>query len=186
MQTGWSAIPSLTATAKPNVSPISNAVSSESQITDFRPQLMSGKDLQTAAFRESLTAHNFTLVTKPSDIVPGKNHWQEIGDIDTKGHKEQADIVKRIDELFEQVLEIVEIAFNKGIKRIKIVTDHGWLLLPGGLPKEELKRDLTETRWGRCALIKEGAKTDLLHLPWRWNHSIFIAYAPGISFFKNT
>ncbi len=24
----------------------------------------------------------------------------------------------------------------------------------------------------------------MLHLPWRWNPSIFIAYAPGISFFK--
>jgi hypothetical protein len=43
---------------------------------------------------------------------------------------------------------------------------------------------LTETRWGRCALIKEGVKSELLQLPWRWNPSVFIAYAPGISFFK--
>ena len=184
LQTDWSAIPSLTPTAKPNVSPIANAVATDSQFSDFRPRLKSGKDLQTAVFRESLAAHNLILVTNPSDIVPGKNHWQEIGDIDTKGHEEQADMVKRIEELFEQVLEILEVAFSKGIKRIKIVTDHGWLLLPGGLPKEELKKDLTETRWGRCALIKDGAKTDLLHLPWRWNPSIFIAYAPGISFFR--
>ena len=64
------------------------------------------------------------------------------------------------------------------------MTDHGWLLLPGGLPKTPLNAGLTETRWGRCALIKDGASTALLHLPWRWNPSIFIAYAPGISFFK--
>ncbi|MFM1756936.1 MAG: system phosphatase PglZ type, partial [Bacteroidota bacterium] len=63
-------------------------------------------------------------------------------------------------------------------------TDHGWLLMPGGLPKTQLNEGLTETRWGRCALIKDGAVTDLLHLPWRWNPSIFIAYAPGINFFK--
>ena len=43
---------------------------------------------------------------------------------------------------------------------------------------------LTQTRWGRCALIKDGASTNLLHLPWRWNPSVFIAYAPGINFFK--
>jgi len=184
LQSGWSAIPSLTPTAKPAVSPIAIAVSTVSQFNDFRPQLHSGKDLLTAAFRDSLEAHNFILVTKPSDIIPGKKHWQEIGDIDTKGHEEQAEMVKRINELFEQVEEIIDIAFRQGIKRIKIVTDHGWLLLPGGLPKEELKKDLTETRWGRCALIKDGAKTDLLHLPWRWNPSTFIAYAPGISFFK--
>ena len=52
------------------------------------------------------------------------------------------------------------------------------------MPKTQLNAALTETRWGRCALIKEGAITDLLHLPWRWNPSVFIAYAPGISFFK--
>jgi len=73
---------------------------------------------------------------------------------------------------------------KSGVKRIKIVTDHGWLLLPGGLPKTELPKDLTETRWGRCALIKEGAKTKLQQLPWHWNPSVFIAYAPSINFFK--
>jgi hypothetical protein len=78
----------------------------------------------------------------------------------------------------------LDVAFEKGIKRIKIVTDHGWLLLPGGLPKTQINAGLTETRWGRCALIKEGVSTSLLHLPWRWNPSIYIAYAPGISFFK--
>jgi hypothetical protein len=93
-------------------------------------------------------------------------------------------MVRRIDELYRSFLETVEGAFAKGVKKIKVVTDHGWLLLPGGLPKTELSKHLAETRWGRCALIKEGATTDLLHLPWRWNPAVFIAYAPGISFFK--
>jgi len=184
LKTNWSAIPTLTSTAKPNASPIATAVSVTSDIKEFRPQLQSGKDLQTAAFRESLATHNFKLVTTGNDINPEIQCWQEIGDIDTKGHEEQSDMVKRIEELFEKVQEVIEAAFEKGVKRIKIVTDHGWLLLPGGLPKTQLNEGLTETRWGRCALIKEGAKTDLLHLPWRWNPSIFIAYAPGISFFK--
>jgi hypothetical protein len=184
LETGWSAIPSLTPTAKPNVSPIATAISLNSDIKEFRPQLQSGKELQTAAFREALSANNFKLVTNSNDIDPTISCWQEIGDIDTKGHEEQSDMVKRIEELFEQVQEVLETAFEKGVKRIKIVTDHGWLLLPGGLPKTQLNVGLTETRWGRCALIKEGAIIDLLHLPWRWNPSIYIAYAPGISFFK--
>ncbi|MFZ4725738.1 MAG: BREX-1 system phosphatase PglZ type B [Paludibacter sp.] len=184
LQTGWSAIPSLTPTAKPNVSPIATAISLNSDIKEFRPQLQSGKDLQTVAFREALIEANFTHISKSEDINPNISCWQEIGDIDTKGHEEQSDMVKRIEELFEQVQEVLETAFEKGVKRIKIVTDHGWLLLPGGLPKTQLNVGLTETRWGRCALIKEGAITDLLHLPWRWNPSIYIAYAPGISFFK--
>lgn len=181
---GWSALPSLTPTAKPAVSPLSGAVSETSACNEFRPQLQNGKDLLTAAFRNALAEQGFVFIGGSADIQPGRRHWQEIGDIDTKGHTEQAGMVRRIDELFDQLLETVSSAFEQGIKRIQIVTDHGWLLLPGGLPKQELNKDLAETRWGRCALIKEGAKTDLLHLPWRWNPAIYIAYAPGISFFK--
>lgn len=184
LENSWSAIPSLTPTAKPNVAPIATMVATNSQITEFRPQLETGKDLQTNEFRKALKEANFNHIVKATDINPDENSWEEIGDIDTKGHGEQADMVKSIEELFEQVQESLDNAFEKGVKKIKIVTDHGWLLLPGGLPKTELNAGLTETRWGRCALIKEGANTDLLHLPWRWNESIFIAYAPGISFFK--
>jgi hypothetical protein len=181
---GWSAIPSLTPTAKPAISPLSSLVSPKSTCNEFRPQLLNGKDLLTATFRSALTDADCVFVSSAADIQVGRRHWQEIGDIDTKGHTEQAGIVRRIEELFEQIQETITTAFEKGIKRIKIVTDHGWLLLPGGLPKQELNRDLAETRWGRCALIKEGASTTLLHLPWRWNPGVFIAYAPGISFFK--
>jgi hypothetical protein len=184
LKADWSAIPSLTPTAKPNVSPIATDISVQSNISEFRPQLLNGKDLITPVFREALNAKGFKLVTNTGDINSEGKYWQEIGEIDTKGHEEQAGMVKRIDELFEQVLEVLNTAFERGIKRIKIVTDHGWLLLPGGLPKMQLNAGLTDERWGRCALIKEGAHVDLLHLPWRWNPSVFIAYAPGISFFK--
>jgi len=184
LQAGWSAIPSVTPTAKPNVSPVASLVSTQSGITEFRPELQNGKDLLTNVFRDVLKTNGFKFVSNSNDILGEGKYWQEIGNIDTKGHEEQADMVRRIEELFDQVQEAIDVAFEKGIKRIKIVTDHGWLLLPGGLPKTQLNVGLTETRWGRCALIKEGAQTDLLHLPWRWNPSIFIAYAPGISFFK--
>jgi len=184
LQASWSAIPSLTPTAKPNVSPIATAISIQSGFAEFRPQLQNRKDLLTPVFREELNTAGFKFVTQAKDIQGEGKYWQEIGDIDTKGHEEQADMVKRIEELFDQVQEALDVAFERGIKRIKIVTDHGWLLLPGCLPKTQINVGLTETRWGRCALIKEGATTDLLHLPWRWNPSIYIAYAPGISFFK--
>jgi hypothetical protein len=184
LKPGWSAIPTLTPTAKASVSPIANKVSEQSVFNDFRPRLENGKDLSTQNFRESLAQLNYTYLTNSEQISASGNYWQEIGDIDTKGHEEQANMLRRIEELFDQVQEAIDNAFAKGIKRIKIVTDHGWLMLPGALPKTELNAGLTETRWGRCALIKEGAITSFLHLPWRWNPSIYIAYAPGISFFK--
>jgi len=184
IESGWTAIPSLTPTAKPQVSPISHLVSENSEISEFKPQTNSGKKLDSAAFKEALLTLGYEFVSHADDIEPGKRYWIEVGKIDSQGHEEQSTMVKRIGELFETVRETIDVAFMKGIKLLKIVTDHGWLLLPGGLPKTPLNAGLTETRWGRCALIKEGVPTDLLHLPWQWNPSIFIAYAPGISFFK--
>lgn len=184
LENSWSAIPSLTPTAKPSISPIAPLVNTQSAINEFRPQLKTGKDLQRNEFRKALKEQNFSHVCSIADISPELKCWEEIGDIDTKGHTEQADMVKSIPSLFEQVQESIDLAFEKGVKKIKIVTDHGWLLLPGGLPKTTINAGLTETRWGRCALIKEGISTEFLHLPWRWNPAIFIAYAPGISFFK--
>ncbi|HDR52599.1 MAG TPA: BREX-1 system phosphatase PglZ type B, partial [Mariniphaga anaerophila] len=180
----WSAIPSLTATSKPAVSPLAIKVSTQSTISDFSPALENGKDLKTQVFRDTLENCGFHFIRNANEIEQNQSYWQETGKIDSQGHEEQANMVKRMDEFFDQVQESIENAFEKGIERIKIVTDHGWLLLPGGLPKKQLNAGLTETRWGRCALIKEGAETDLLHLSWRWNPSIFVAYAPDIHFFK--
>jgi len=184
LESKWTSLPTLTPTAKPYNSPLAGMVNTDSICNEFRPQLRSGKDLQTNAFREALPEKGYHYVASVSEINPEQKLWMEIGDIDTKGHEEQGNMVRRIDELWRNLFETIEGLFEKGVKRIKVVTDHGWLLLPGGLPKTELSKNLTETRWGRCALIKEGASSDLLHMPWQWNPSIFIAYAPGISFFK--
>jgi hypothetical protein len=41
----------------------------------------------------------------------------------------------------------------------------------------------TETRWGRCAIIKETAYGTDLTFSWDWCQDVQIAYAPGISSF---
>lgn len=178
------ALPSLTPTAKPEVSPLADVISDESTFNEFRPQFKNGKDVTSQSFKDMLETKGFSFVSSASDIDLLCKNWQETGEIDTKGHEEQSGMVRRIPECLEQLHELIQAAFEKGIKRIKIVTDHGWLLLPGGLPKESMPADLTETRWGRCALLKEGVQSSLSHLPWYWNKNIYIAYAPGISFFK--
>ncbi len=53
-----------------------------------------------------------------------------------------------------------------GWKTVHIVTDHGWLLVPGRLPQIDLPGVLTENKWKRCAVIKEGAVTDERLYPW--------------------
>ena len=65
-----------------------------------------------------------------------------------------------------------------------VVTDHGWLLLPGGLPKVELKAGLADHRWGRCAAMKTTSETDVPTLKWHWNEEVVIASPPGVGCFR--
>lgn len=65
-----------------------------------------------------------------------------------------------------------------------VVTDHGWLLLPGDLPKVVLPEHLTEIRKGRCARLKPLSSTDLQTVPWYWDPGVQIVVAPGISCYE--
>ena len=71
-----------------------------------------------------------------------------------------------------------------GWTEVIVVTDHGWLLLPGGLPKVELKSFLAEHRWGRCAALKSEAQTNALTFKWQWNPAVAIASPPGAGCFR--
>jgi hypothetical protein len=66
------------------------------------------------------------------------------------------------------------------------VTDHGWLLLPGGLPKVDLPRHLTASRWARCAVVAGGATPAVTRAPWHWNAGQWFATAPGIACFNKS
>jgi len=180
----FTALPTLTSTAKPKCSPVADEISAESEIQDFTPQFKSGKQAIITYFRAELEKKGYTHNVKKG-FASDKSYWVEIGNIDTFGHDEQSEMLKRTDELFAEINEVIDAAAENGIKKIKIVTDHGWLMLPGGLPSARMVKDLTVARCGRCALIKEGVSTDLMQLPWEWNPSTFITYAPGISFFRN-
>jgi len=185
MSTTWSALPSLTPTSKPALAPIQNQLSKSSGWKDFQVETKEGKPLSHHYFKASLKKNGVQYIESASQINDStEKYWMEIGDIDKKGHEDQEGMFRRIPELMKELEETIQSIFNAGVPSIQIVTDHGWLLLPGGLPKENLHKDLVTTRWGRCALIKDGVSTDLLHLPWAWNPNTFIAYAPGICFFK--
>lgn len=180
----FAAIPTLTSTAKVKSSPIAEEINTTSEIKDFTPSFKTGKPANIVNFRAELENKGFQHSIK-KEFDPEKSYWVEIGNIDTQGHNEQAEMLKRTDELFDEITEVIETAIEAGIEEITIVTDHGWLMLPGGLPSSKIIKDLTVARCGRCAYIKEGVKTELNQLPWEWNPLVYIAYAPGISFFRN-
>jgi hypothetical protein len=112
------------------------------------------------------------------------NAWCEFGDIDKEGHNNGGKLAGYIDGLLGEIEERVYQLLGAGWNSIHIVTDHGWLLMPGGLPKTDLPSVLTQVKWGRCSCIKPGASTGERQFPWYWNPSHYFALADGISCYR--
>jgi hypothetical protein len=106
-----------------------------------------------------------------------------MGNLDHYGHEHGLRLAREVPVILESIVEQIRYLMDAGWKRVRIVTDHGWLLVPGGMPKTELAKFLTATRWGRCAALSDTAKPTALTLTWSWCADVRIAMAPGISSF---
>jgi hypothetical protein len=152
---------------------------------DFVPRIADGgKNLTSERFRSLLRS----LAVEP--LPAGENGeatamaWLEVGTIDHRGHSEGVRLASMLADEVRLIADRVADLVAAGWARVKIVTDHGWLLLPGGLPKVTLPKYLVETNWRRCASVKEGASPDCQQHGWHWNPTISIALAPGIACFR--
>lgn len=181
-----SGLPSVTPTAKPAVSPISNQLSGTLDGADFQVTIAStGTTLQMSAFRSLLAANGIQPLEALELGDPDGAAWTEAGAIDSLGHSEGALLARRLPEEVKILAERIQTLLDAGWKTVRVVTDHGWLWMPGGLPKTELPAFLTETRWGRCAALRETATTHLQTVPWHFNPSVQIVVPPGIDCFKS-
>jgi hypothetical protein len=173
----WTSLPSVTASGKPWCSPVSNHVVGTADGVDFEP--ISGYN-----FRKLLAEHGVQPLDKHDKGDPLGKAWTEAGDLDHYGHEHGVrlarDLVTQLDQVVERVEELIEAGWNS----VRIVTDHGWLLMPGGLPKSELPKHQAETRWGRCAVLKDSAHGTPLTFGWDWCKDVQVAYAPGVACFS--
>jgi hypothetical protein len=110
--------------------------------------------------------------------------WTEVGSFDSLGHSQGAKLASHIQAELDGVIERVEALFEAGWKTVRIVTDHGWLWMPGGLPKADLPKHLTVSKWGRCARPDPQASHKLPQVPWFWGNEHPIVLAPGVHVFK--
>jgi hypothetical protein len=180
-----SGLPSVTATAKPAVSPLSDQFSGTESGADFRLKITAtGTTLQMEAFRDLLVAKGIQALGTSEIGDPQGRGWTEAGQLDRLGHDEGARLAKRIPEEVKMLCERIRALLDAGWKTVRVVTDHGWLWMPGGLPKVELPAYLAESRWGRCAALKSTATTDLHTVPWHYNPSVSIVLPPGVSCFR--
>jgi hypothetical protein len=183
----WAALPTVTPTAKPAVSPITALFAGDETCQDFKPKVkQSGKDLTSDRFKQLLEERGCQVLSDRRLGQPGGVAWIEYGNIDTTGHKEGWKLAKRLPDELNGLCEIISGLLECGWKKVKVVTDHGWLLIPGGFPKLDLPKYLTETRWGRCAHIKEGVQSDLPTVPWHWANTVHFAVPFGIAVFKSS
>ena len=180
----WTSLPSVTASGKAWCSPVASHIAGTAEDTEFEPRVAAdGKPLSGHNFRKLLTEHNVQPLDKHETGDPQGRAWTEAGDLDHYGHEHGVRLARDLNMQLDQVVERVGELIVAGWKRVRVVTDHGWLLLPGGLPKSELAKHQTETRWGRCAVLKDSAHGTPLTFGWDWCKAVQVAYAPGVSSF---
>lgn len=181
----WVALPSVTATSKPAVSPIASLLTGSPTGDDFCPQITDSQQLLTRdRFLKLLDTQGIQYLMPSDTGTPTGKAWTEFGDIDKYGHQHGRDLAREVPRQLKSLVERIESLLSGGWRRVRIVTDHGWLLLPGGLPKQDLTASLTQTRWGRCAILKPTAQTQFPTYPWFWSSEVQIATATGIHCFK--
>ncbi|WP_369349767.1 BREX-1 system phosphatase PglZ type B [Stenotrophomonas sp. JAG2] len=178
----WAALPSVTATGKAAVSPVRSKISGSDVCDDFEPGVAAtGQSLKGGYhLKKLLSADNWKVLDRTDNGDGHGNAWCEFGDIDSEGHVRGWKLAKHIDPLLGEIAERIAALLAAGWTRIKVVTDHGWLLMPGKLPTIQMSKDLTDNKWGRCASIKPGASTNERLYPWFWNPNQQFALADGV------
>jgi len=180
----WTSLPSVTASGKAWCSPVATHIAGTVADTEFEPRVAAdSKQLSSHNFRKLLSDQGLQPLDKHETGDPQGQAWTEAGDLDHYGHEHGLRLARDLDSQLDQVVERVAELVEAGWKRVRIVTDHGWLLMPGGLPKSELAKHQTETRWGRCAVLKDSAHGTPLTFGWDWCKDVQVAYAPGVSSF---
>lgn len=184
-QPAWIALPSVTATGKPAVSPVADKFIGQPGADDFVPGVeATGANLSIQQLRKVLTDSGWQVLTGDAVGMPGGQAWCEFGDIDQEGHARGWKLALHVQSMLAAIAERIQALLDAGWGQVRVVTDHGWLLLPGELPKIELPKALATTKWGRCAVLKDGAHSEERLYPWYWDPGQSFALAGGIACYK--
>lgn len=181
--TSLAALPTVTQTAKPALVPTAKGV------------LVAGPDLHSAnaatgtrasiQVLRALMADNCVQVLGAELGDPSGAAWTEAGEVDDRGHNFGCRLVDYLDEEVDRIAARIRELLDGGWQRVDVVTDHGWLLLPGGMEKVELPPAATVIKKGRCARLKDGAVVEAPTVPWFWDQDVRIALAPGVTCFES-
>lgn len=177
-----SALPGVTPTAKPAISPVAGLLGPGGGFDTTI--LATGSRLTAEGMRRLLAEAGWQPLASDEIGDPSGRSWTEVGAIDGYGHGHGWKLAHHLAGETRAIARRVADLLGGGWQRVVVVTDHGWLLLPGGLPKADLPEHLAEVRKGRCARLKPDTTTEELTVPWRWDPSVRVAVARGIACYE--
>ena len=181
--TGLAALPTVTTTAKAALVPVGKGTLAAGP--GLQPgNAVTGTAASIAVLR-SLMDDNGVQVLGTTDVGdPSGSGWTEVGELDHRGHDVGVRLVDYLDDEIGRIVGRIRELIDAGWPRVDVLTDHGWLLLPGGLEKVELPVATTEVKKGRCARVKDGAVVNVPTVPWFWDREVRVAVAPGLTCFE--
>ena len=97
--------------------------------------------------RDLLTQRGFKAVRTPAEGDSAGAVWLETGNLDSLGHSQGTGLAGLLPTEVRRLAERVQSLLDAGFHEVRIITDHGWLLVPGGMPKVELPAYLVATKW---------------------------------------
>ncbi|GDX95760.1 hypothetical protein LBMAG47_14240 [Planctomycetia bacterium] len=187
-------LPSVTATAKPAVMPLPasgyGSIVGGQMPETFLPQVRTAagqKPATTNELHDVLSELRVAVLAadETSDAATAeKGGWTEVGRIDELGHKLGAELAGSLDEQVERIARRVADLLDAGWTRVRVVTDHGWLLVPGGLTKVEVPKSVVESKWSRAAAVKGSSQVTVPVVGWHWNDADRVATPPGAGAFR--
>jgi len=185
---GLAALPSVTPTAKPAVAPLGPDAGLRGG-PGLEPVVETAtgaaRAVDVKALRRLLEGCGYQILQGEDDVGdPAGLGWTELGEIDGYGHNNGWKLAHHLPGEIRSLARRVAALLGAGWRRVVVVTDHGWLLLPGGLPKVDLPEHLTEPRKGRCARLAPDVVVDGQTVPWYWDRDVRIAVASGINCYE--
>jgi hypothetical protein len=180
-------LPTVTSTAKPLASPVSELCEGSASGDEFAPVFLASKQPVTAQRLRSEMMKQGIEVLSPEELLittsTENGGWIEIGQLDELGHSLGSRLAGQISGEVERIVECIQGLLNAGWTGVRVVTDHGWLLVPGGLKRIDLPPSLVATKWARCAAVRGESATGVPTFPWYWNSHVRIASPPGAGAF---
>lgn len=181
---GLAALPTVTQTAKPVLVPIDQSLLGPGAALDAC-RAPAGATAGVQVLRSLLGDAGMQVLSPQEFGDPAGRAWTETGEVDHKGHDLGPRLAHELNGEVQRIARRIRDLLEAGWSKVTVVTDHGWLLLPSGLPKNEaLPLAATVARKGRCARVKDGAEVNVPTVPWHWDRDVRIALASGISCFE--